>query len=182
MVQKAKELCEDLLANVRQQWQRHKDNPRTYGGYGDRQGSQGYGGYGQGYGSGYGGYGGYGSGYGQGSSNSVQSPTTAPGTSNGSGSPASQQDYAAQWAQYFQQNPQYAAYYYAQQQQQAAAPPGGPNDPPPPPPSGSPAGGGYNAVGEFRLYLLSGTNYFHRCHLLQACRTLGGITIKHVRR
>ncbi|KAI4154067.1 MAG: hypothetical protein LQ340_001922 [Diploschistes diacapsis] len=143
-VQRAKGLCEDLLKNVREQWQRHKDNPRSYNGYGDRQNSQGYGGYGSSYGSSYSGHGGYGASYGQSSTTSAQSPIAAPGTSSAGSS--SQQDYSAQWAQYFQQYPQYAAYYYAQQQQQATpAPPGGSSDPPPPPPGGSP-GVGYNAV------------------------------------
>ena len=145
-VQRAKGLCEDLLGSIKELWQRHKDNPRPYNGYGDRQNSQGYSaGYGAGYGNSYGGYGGYGASYGQSSSNTAQSPTAAPGTS-GAGSPQSQQDYSAQWAQYFQQNPQYAAWYMAQQQQQAPGAPGASNDaPPPPPPSGSPSGG-YNAV------------------------------------
>ena len=87
-VQRAKELCEDLVTNVREQWQRHRDNPppqRGYGGHGggrnpESYGSSGYGGYG---GGGYGGYGGYG----QGQAGSVQSPTApaAPGTSGASG-------------------------------------------------------------------------------------------------
>jgi hypothetical protein len=70
------------------------------------------------------------------------SPTSAPGTTPGASS--NTQDYSAQWAQYFQQNPQYAAYYYAQQQQPPA--PGSANDPPPPPPPPSGSPGGYNAV------------------------------------
>ena len=54
MVQKAKELCEDLLANVQEQYEEFKSRPpRNYGGsggYSDRHGShsgsyQGYGGY-----------------------------------------------------------------------------------------------------------------------------------------
>lgn len=152
MVEKAKGLCEDLLNNVRQQWQRHKDNPPPRN---DRHGSQGgYGGgygagYGSSYGSGYGsnnsgGYAGYNSSYGSGSpANAAQSPTIAPGTSTAVDS-GSQQDYSAQWAAYFQQNPEMAYYYAAQQQQQyqqavpgatsAAGPPGTSNDPPPPPP------------------------------------------------
>ncbi|KAF4265948.1 hypothetical protein CNMCM8714_005882 [Aspergillus fumigatus] len=45
-VQAAKELCEDLLANVREQYQRFKDNPpqHSYGGYGQRGGDRYYGG------------------------------------------------------------------------------------------------------------------------------------------
>ena len=150
MVEKAKGLCEDLLFNVRKQWQQHKDNPPPRN---DRQGSQGgygsaYGGYGSGYGAGYGtnnnasGYEGYGSGYG--GANSAQSPVAAPGTAN-SASPTGQQDYSAQWAAYFQQNPQ-MAYYYSAQQQYQQTPAGMPNgqgapgpsmDPPPPPPPSS---------------------------------------------
>ena len=53
-VKRAKELCEDLLGNVRQQYQRHKENPpqRAYGGgggYGQQRSS-----YESGYGAGYG--------------------------------------------------------------------------------------------------------------------------------
>ncbi|MCJ1475242.1 hypothetical protein MMC13_003904 [Lambiella insularis] len=155
-VQRAKELCEDLLANVKEQHQRFKENPpqqRGYGsgsyGQGDRQG-QGYGSYGGGYGAAaYGGAPGYGS---------AQSPTTPgpPGTPGvpgapGAGSPGA--DYGSQdpYAAYGGYNNYVAWYsYYAAQQQQQAAPgatPGQPNDAPPPPPSGSPpANGGYNAV------------------------------------
>ena len=148
-VQRAKELCEDLLSNVREQHQRHRDNPpqRAYGGQG---GNQGYSSsYGSGYGSTYGGYGGYGAGYGGQASPSaaVQSPSAAPGTgAPGAGGGAT--DYSAQWAQYFAQNPQAAQYYYQQAQQQPPQPIHTPsNDPPPPPPSASPPGtGGYNAV------------------------------------
>ncbi|MCJ1355595.1 MAG: hypothetical protein MMC33_005587 [Icmadophila ericetorum] len=162
-VQRAKELCEDLLNNVKEQYERFKENPppqRGYGsgsyGSGERQGS-------------YGGYGGYGTGYG-GAASSAQSPTTPqapPGTPGAPGA-ASPTDYSAQYAQYYAggQDP-YAAYggyqnyvayyqYYQQQavqQQQTTAPPGAPpgppsEPPPPPPPSGSPptANGGYNAV------------------------------------
>ncbi|MCJ1386485.1 hypothetical protein MMC17_009611 [Xylographa soralifera] len=149
-VQRAKELCEDLLANVKEQHQKFKENPpqqRGYGqagyGQGDRQG---YGSYGGGYGAGYGGTPGYGS---------AQSPTSQapPGTPGAPGA-------ASPTTAYGSEDP-YAAYggyanyvawytYYAQQQQQAApgAPPGPSGDaPPPPPPSGSPpANGGYNAV------------------------------------
>ncbi|MCJ1315043.1 hypothetical protein MMC15_000357 [Xylographa vitiligo] len=149
-VQRAKELCEDLLANVKEQHQKFKENPpqqRGYGqggyGQGDRQG---YGSYGSGYGSGYGSTPGYGS---------AQSPTSqappgipgAPGAASPTTAYSSEDPYAAYGG--------YANYvawytYYAQQQQQAApgAPPGAPGDAPPPPPTdGSPpANGGYNAV------------------------------------
>lgn len=159
-VQRAKELCEDLLGNVKEQYQRHKDNPpqRGYGGggggggggYGERQGSASHGN-GQGYGGGYGG--GYGSGYGgygnSASPTTVQSPTNPPGV-GAAGTASSATDYTAQWQQYFAQNPQ--AYYYYQQQQAAQQQPqipGAPIDPtpPPPPPGGAaPGASSYNSV------------------------------------
>jgi hypothetical protein len=156
-VQHAKELCEDLLANVKDQYQRHKENPpqRTYGGgYGERQNSSGYGGntaggYG-GYSNSYGGYGGYG---GQGSPATLQSPTHPPGVAPGmaaNGASSQSTDYTAQWQQYFAQNPQ-AYYYYQQQATQQSQPqqhvPGASSDapPPPPPPGGSP-GATYNSA------------------------------------
>ncbi|PKX93083.1 KH domain-containing protein [Aspergillus novofumigatus IBT 16806] len=170
-VQAAKELCEDLLANVREQYQRFKENPpqHSYGGYGQRGGDRYYGG---GYGAGYS------SQHNQQHSNSP-SATASPaqavsGTSGaaGAGSPA---DYSAQYAQYYGADP-YAAYggyqnyvayyqYYqqaAQQQQQqqssqsqspAPPPPPPASEAPPPPPPGSgspppppPGGGTYSAV------------------------------------
>ncbi|GFF25158.1 uncharacterized protein C30D11.14c [Aspergillus lentulus] len=170
-VQAAKELCEDLLANVREQYQRFKDNPpqHSYGGYGQRGGDRYYGG-------GYGG--GYSSQHNQQHSNSPSATASpaqaASGTSGaaGAGSPA---DYSAQYAQYYGADP-YAAYggyqnyvayyqYYqqaAQQQQQhqssqsqspAPPPPPPASEAPPPPPPGSgspppppPGGGSYSAV------------------------------------
>ncbi|KAF4212619.1 hypothetical protein CNMCM5878_001033 [Aspergillus fumigatiaffinis] len=91
-VQAAKELCEDLLANVREQYQRFKENPpqHSYGGYGQRGGDRYYGG-------GYGG--GYSSQHNQQHSNSPSATASpaqaASGTSGaaGAGSPA---DYSAQ--------------------------------------------------------------------------------------
>ncbi|MCJ1481624.1 hypothetical protein MMC06_001783 [Schaereria dolodes] len=163
-VQHAKELCEDLLGNVKEQYERFKEQPPPQRGYGS-------GSYGQGDRQGYGGYsGGYGGGYGGQQSPSALSAMTpsaqaAPGPPGAPGA-GSSTDYGAQYAQYYGtgQDP-YAAYggyqnyvayyqYYQQQaaqQQQAApgAPPGPPSDPPPPPPpTGSPpaANGGYNAV------------------------------------
>ena len=158
-VARAKELCEDLLNNVREQYQRFKENPPQQRGYGSS-------GYGQGDRQGYGAYGGYGAGYGGAQTpgyGSAQSPTAQapPGTPGAPGAPGAGSPTTADYGQ----DP-YAAYggyanyvawytYYAQQQQQQAAPgaaggpPGPPNDPPPPPPpSGSPpaANGGYNAV------------------------------------
>ncbi|MCJ1438435.1 hypothetical protein MMC27_007823 [Xylographa pallens] len=149
-VQRAKELCEDLLANVKEQHQKFKENPpqqRGYGqagyGQGDRQG---YGSYGGGYGAGYGGTPGYGSAQ----SSTSQAPPGTPGAP-GAASPTTAYGNEDPYAAYGGYANYMAWYtYYAQQQQQAApgAPPGPPGDaPPPPPPSGSPpANGGYNAV------------------------------------
>ncbi|KAI4143998.1 MAG: hypothetical protein L6R39_004359 [Caloplaca ligustica] len=159
-VQHARELCEDLLANVKEQYERFKENPpqRSYGGgYGqDNRQGQSY--------SAANPYGSYGGG--------AQSPTT-PSTAATPGPPgaSSPTDYTAQYAQYYASQPggdpyaawggyaNYVAYYQyyqqaATQQQQPApgsappAPPGDEAPPPPPPPSGSPpaANGGYNNV------------------------------------
>ncbi|KAI4102392.1 MAG: hypothetical protein L6R37_004403 [Teloschistes peruensis] len=167
-VQHARELCEDLLANVKEQYERFKENPpnRGYGGgYGQENRQQG------GY-STQNPYGTYGGGGGAAQSPSTPSSAT-PGPPGASGA-----DYTAQYAQYYATLPggdPYAAYggyanylayyqYYQQQavQQQAGAPgaagagagapPAPPGEeappPPPPPPSGSPpANGGYNNVG-----------------------------------
>ncbi|KAM5435720.1 hypothetical protein MferCBS31731_006169 [Microsporum ferrugineum] len=166
-VQNAKALCEDLLSNVKEQYEKFKENPppqRSYhggGGYGHRDRHQ----YGLGYSSGGGPHGGGGGGY-----NSHSSPQTPSGMSPQSGSGTtptpsaggSQSDYSAQYAQYYGGQDPYAAYggyqnyvayyqYYqqqaAQQQQQqpqhsgATAPPPPPPDsaapPPPPPPPSS---------------------------------------------
>ncbi|KZF25735.1 hypothetical protein L228DRAFT_280955 [Xylona heveae TC161] len=174
-VQHAKELCEDLLGNVKEQYQRFKDNPPP---------SHGYGGYGGGYGGGghnrmsdrqgsYGGYNSYSNSPVSAMSPSTQAPAAAAAAAPGVSSPA---DYSAQYAQYYAsgQDP-YAAYggyqgyvaAYQQYYQQAAAahqqqqqqnspppppgespppPPPGGQQPPPPPPSGSPPGGMYSAV------------------------------------
>ncbi|KAL8793353.1 MAG: hypothetical protein Q9195_004031 [Heterodermia aff. obscurata] len=147
-VQHAKELCEDLLTNVREQYERFKENPpqRSYNsGYGDNRSAS---------------YSSYTT-YGQQSPATPSAPTPAPPGVPGVSSPT---DYNSQYAQYYGggQDP-YAAYggyqgyvayynYYAQQAQQQGgeqgAPPGPPADepPPPPPPSGSPTNGGFNAV------------------------------------
>ncbi|KAI4125683.1 MAG: hypothetical protein LQ341_006951, partial [Variospora aurantia] len=167
-VQHARELCEDLLGNVKQQYEQFKENPpqRSYGGYGGQDNRQ------QSY-STANPYGTYGSG-------GAQSPST-PSTAAAPGPPgaSSPTNYAAQYAQYYASQPggdpyaawggyaNYVAYYQyyqqaAQQQQQAApgagAPPGPPggdeHPPPPPPPSGSPpANGGYNNVGSLSIEL-----------------------------
>ncbi|KAF4291943.1 hypothetical protein CNMCM8686_008173 [Aspergillus fumigatus] len=104
-VQAAKELCEDLLANVREQYQRFKDNPpqHSYGGYGQRGGDRYYGG-------GYGG--GYSSQHNQQHSNSpsaTASPAQATSGTSGAAGAGSPADYSAQYAQYYGADP-YAAY------------------------------------------------------------------------
>ncbi|KAL8753255.1 MAG: hypothetical protein Q9184_005480 [Pyrenodesmia sp. 2 TL-2023] len=171
-VQHARELCEDLLGNVKEQYERFKENPpqRSYGGYGGQDNRQQQGGY-----STANPYGTYGSGGG------AQSPA-APSAAATPGPPgaSSPTDYTAQYAAYYASQPggdPYAAYggyanyvayyqYYqqvAQQQQQqgapgAGAPPAPPSGdeppPPPPPPTGSPpANGAYNNVGKFSIVL-----------------------------
>ncbi|KAL9126083.1 MAG: hypothetical protein Q9217_004817 [Psora testacea] len=159
-VKKARELCLSLLENVREQYNRFKENPPQRAGFGYGHNNQQpptpsnpYGGYGQ-QSSGYGG------------SQSPTTPAAPPGTSGpGASSPGvTPTDYAAQYAQYYGgQDPyaayggyqNYVAYYQYYQQQQAAqqgqstpsAPPGSGEEAPPPPPSGSPpASGGYSSV------------------------------------
>ncbi|KAI9734757.1 MAG: hypothetical protein M1818_006744 [Claussenomyces sp. TS43310] len=156
-VQRAKELCEDLLANVREQYEEFKARGPSQRGY-DRPPSTGYGGQGgygdrqdrsSSYGGGGGGYGGY------------NSPAPPPGAAMspagqgppGAASPASGADYAAQYAQYYGGADPYAAYggyaayvqYYQQYMAAAQAaqplqgpPPGAPASAPPPPPSEAP--------------------------------------------
>ncbi|CAG8891077.1 unnamed protein product [Penicillium egyptiacum] len=168
-VQQAKELCEDLLTNVKEQYQRFKENPpqHNYGGYrgGDR------GDRGDRY---QGGGGGYGGGYNRqqhNTSSASPAPQAAAVASPSAGATPTAADYSAQYAQYYGTTDPYAAYggyqnyvayyqYYQQmaaaQQQQAdgTAPPPAPASeaPAPPPSSGSPpppppgAGGSYSAV------------------------------------
>ncbi|KAL2002018.1 hypothetical protein VTN02DRAFT_804 [Thermoascus thermophilus] len=159
-VKAAKELCEDLLANVREQYQRFKENPHQHG----------YGGYGRGDRHHYGGYSGYGNHQQQPPASASQPAQGPPGVSGAPGA-TSAADYSAQYAQYYGSDP-YAAYggyqnylayyqYYAaqqqqqQQQQQSQSPPPPPPSseaPPPPPPPGAgsppppPPGTSYNAV------------------------------------
>ena len=97
-VQKAKELCEDLLKNVREHYEDFKSRPqRGYGGQ-----TTGYGGE-RGYGdrpdrsNSYGGYGGYNNS--PAPNSSVLSPITP--SAPGAGSPPPGTDYAAQYAQYY---------------------------------------------------------------------------------
>ncbi|KAE9377754.1 hypothetical protein N431DRAFT_434901 [Stipitochalara longipes BDJ] len=158
-VQKAKELCEDLLKNVREQYEEFKSRPPPQRGYGAQ--STGYGGE-RGYGDrapdrsnsyGSGGYGGYSNSPAPATPGGILSPTTP--SAPGAGSPTAGADYAAQYAQYYGaagQDPYaayggYAAYvqYYQQYMAAAAAaaqqspPPGSaPGSAPPPPPSEAP--------------------------------------------
>ena len=159
-VQKAKELCEDLLKNVREQYEEHKNRPPPQRGYGGQ--STGYGGE-RGYGDrapdrsnsygGGGGYAGYNNSPAPNTPGAVMSPTTS--AAPGAGSPTANTDYAAQYAQYYGGADPYAAYggyaayvqYYQQYMAAAAAaagpqqsPPlgGAPGSAPPPPPSEAP--------------------------------------------
>jgi hypothetical protein len=115
-VQRAKELCLDLLANVREQYEEFKSRPPPQRGYSDRAPSTGYGGQ-----SGYGdrqvsdrsnSYGGYANAY----SNSPAPHTsgsamTPPSTgAPGAGTPAAGADYSAQYALYYGGQDPYAAY------------------------------------------------------------------------
>ncbi|KAL2185365.1 hypothetical protein L209DRAFT_690848 [Thermothelomyces heterothallicus CBS 203.75] len=151
MVEKAKELCEDLLANVKEQYEEFKSRPpRGYGG----------GGYGGRGGDSYHGYNrdshhhnnshSYGNSPAPGAAATATPPTST-------GTPASAADYAAQYAQYYGTDPyaayggyqayvqmyqQWAAAQAAQAGQASAAPgagasgaPGASASPPPPPPS-----------------------------------------------
>ncbi|EAS33056.2 KH domain-containing protein [Coccidioides immitis RS] len=167
-VQKAKELCEDLLANVKEQYERFKEQPPPHRGYGGGYGQRDRHHYGIGYSGGY-------NNQGSPQTPALSPPTTsAPGTTQAPGA-ASSTDYSAQYAQYYGGSDPYAAYggyqnyvaYYQYYQQQAAAqqqaqstsasppppPPASEAPPPPPPPSSStppppppPSSGGYNAV------------------------------------
>ncbi|KAK2767933.1 hypothetical protein FQN53_006396 [Emmonsiellopsis sp. PD_33] len=164
-VQNAKSLCEDLLANVKEQYERFKAQPPPQRGYG----GGGHGGnYGQrdrhhyGGGSSYSSQGGGGGGYGSYSSpHTPMSPAAhaPPGTNSsapptGASTPAAHSlaDYSSMYSQYAQGQDPYAAYggyqnyvaYYQQYYQQATAaaqqqpPPGATAAPPPPPPSEAP--------------------------------------------
>jgi hypothetical protein len=116
-VQHAKELCLDLLANVREQYEEFKSKPPPQRGYGERAPSTGYGGQG-----GYGdrqtsersnSYGGYAGAYGNSpaphtSSGGAISPSSV--GAPGAGTPTTGGDYAAQYAQYYGGQDPYAAY------------------------------------------------------------------------
>jgi len=161
MVKRAKELCLDLLENVKQEYEKFKERGAQNRGYGG-----GGGGYGDrndrgGYNNGYNGQHSHQSGYG------AQSPTAhAPdGATPTSATDYASADYAAQYAQYYGQGgaDPYAAYggynnyvamYYQYYQQQAgtsespapgagsptnptAVPPPPTTEAPPPPPGGA---------------------------------------------
>ncbi|KAJ5304824.1 uncharacterized protein N7443_004484 [Penicillium atrosanguineum] len=153
-VERAKELCEDLIKNVTIAYEEHRDNPpqRGYGNHGDRGGRGGGDRY-----QGGGGRGGYGGGYDRRDNRSRQSPgPSASPTSQAAPAAGNATDYAAQYAQYYGADPyaayggyeNYVAYYnyyqqYAaaqqqqQQQSQSPAPPPPASEAPPPPPPGS---------------------------------------------
>ncbi|KAI9771320.1 MAG: hypothetical protein M1840_002290 [Geoglossum simile] len=169
-VQHAKELCEDLLTNVKQQYERFKEQPppqQQYN-YGHHNGGS--------YNQRAPDRGSYGA-YHQSPPPTVMSPThqppptsAAPGATGAPGAPgapgagsSTTQDYGPQYAPYYGGQDPYAAYggylnyiayynYWVQQggqmpgapgQGAPGAPPPPPNEaPPPPPPSGSPPGTG----------------------------------------
>lgn len=174
-VEKAKELCEDLLVNVRANFEHFKANPppqrmESYtDGYGADANRGSHGGYGRDRGreNSYS--------HGNNNSNNYNSSYSASPSTPAPGTAASPTDYAAQqaqYAQYFANQPggdPYAAYggyqnyvaYYQYYQQQAAAaaqqqspppPPGDGSAQPPPPPDASaappppPPSSGYSAV------------------------------------
>lgn len=158
-VQRAKELCEDLLGNVRQQYERFKANPppqrmesytdgygpnanhHSYSGRDSYRGRDSYGGSRDSYGGDRGARDGYSGGHNNSYGSPYSATPTTPAPPGAAGSPA---DYTAQYAQYYASQPggdPYAAYggyanyvayyqYYAQQQAQQ---PGSDQAPPPPP-------------------------------------------------
>lgn len=180
-VLKAKELCEDLLKNVREQYEEFKSRPQQQRPYGGTTGYGGERGYGDRAPDRSGPYGNYAGGYGASTSalsasGGAMAISAAPGATN----PSSTADYAAQYAQYYGAGADpyaayggYAAYvqYYQQymaaataQQQQALdpatspAPPPPPSEAPPPPPASAPGAGNYKAVSEFPTLNLACTN------------------------
>ncbi|KAI1000968.1 hypothetical protein K3495_g7232 [Podosphaera aphanis] len=127
-VQKAKELCEDLLKNVRDQYEEFKSRPqqqRPYGGTTGYGGERGYGDRAPGRSSGYGAS--YASGYGNSASSNSARGAISP-AAPGAASPSATADYAAQYAQYYGAGADpyaayggYAAYVQYYQQYMAAA-------------------------------------------------------------
>ncbi|KAI2642180.1 hypothetical protein GGS21DRAFT_293534 [Xylaria nigripes] len=126
MVEKAKDLCEDLVGKVREEYEEFKSRPprQHYGGHGGGGGGGGGGGYGDRYGdryndryndrydrsgnrSGSGSYGGHG-GYNNSPAPAVNPASNAPG--GASSPPVANSDYAAQYAQYYGGQDPYAAY------------------------------------------------------------------------
>lgn len=95
MVEKGKELCEDLVANVKEQHDEHKNRPPRHhhdsrGGYGGNGGDHYRGrGHGDSSNSPYGRY-------------NSEGPSRSP-AAGGTNSPANAADYAAQYAQYYGQ-------------------------------------------------------------------------------
>ncbi|KAK0740576.1 hypothetical protein B0T18DRAFT_491190 [Schizothecium vesticola] len=163
MVKKAKELCEDLMSNVRQQYEDFKSRPpRGYGGGGGGGGGGGSGGYGdrphnthnQGGGQSYQGYNNNTSHHNnQGNSYSNSPTSVAPTSASPTPAAAGSADYAAQYAALYNGADPYAAYggyaayaqmyaqWYAAQAAQAggaAAAPGTSGSPPPPPSEAAP--------------------------------------------
>ncbi|RYP19844.1 hypothetical protein DL765_003098 [Monosporascus sp. GIB2] len=162
MVDKAKELCEDLLANVKEQYEEFKARPPRQhygghgGGYGDRShgdrnygdrnygdrnhGDRSYGdrSYGDRSGNRSGSYGG---GYGGYNSPAPGGASASPAPPASAGSPPN--DYAAQYAQYYGGQDPYAAYggyaAYMQYYQYYAAQQAGQQGSPAPPPPGASA-------------------------------------------
>ena len=126
MVEEAKKLCEDLIDNVKEQYEQHKSRPPRYGGrdggYGGGRDGGGYrgrddnyrgrddGGYGGGHDRGHGG-GGYNS-YNRYGSHDPGAATNSPAPAGVTNSPnaAAASDYAAQYAQYYGGQDPYAAY------------------------------------------------------------------------
>ncbi|EEH18509.2 hypothetical protein PABG_07569 [Paracoccidioides brasiliensis Pb03] len=158
-VQNAKSLCEDLLANVKEQYKKFKEQPpqqRSYGGGGHHGGGYGhrdrhhYGG------GSYGGGGNYGNYSSPQTPMSPAVPNATPGTdasATAQAAPAghSLADYSRMYSQYMTGQDPYAAWgayqncvayyqqYYQQQQQPPPPPPPDSAAPPPPPPPGSEA-------------------------------------------
>jgi hypothetical protein len=116
MVEKAKELCEDLITNVKEQYEEFKSRPpRNYGGsggnYHDRSGGNSHGGSYHGYGGGYNnGHHGGSSGGNSGGHGAHSSQGGAQGAGANATNAQSAADYAAQYAQYYGGQDPYAAY------------------------------------------------------------------------
>ncbi|GAP83721.2 putative kh domain-containing protein [Rosellinia necatrix] len=157
MVEKAKDLCDDLVGKVKEEYEDFKTRPPRQhygghgagGGYGDRHGDR----YNDRYdrsGNRSGSYGGGHGGYNNPPAPAANVASPIPGSA--SSAPGANSDYAAQYAQYYGGQDPYAAYggyaaymqyyqqYYAAAQaaQQGSAAPGASTSPPPPPPTEAP--------------------------------------------